>query len=219
MKEFQSTRPARGATARRIASISSGVFQSTRPVRGATRMSRTPGNRKMIFQSTRPARGATLLAWVGFLLIQNFNPRAPRGARRYRSLRYRFCFYYFNPRAPRGARLICIHFLFSRCLFQSTRPARGATNFSLPLSFKFLFQSTRPARGATLYGLLFAKLLSSFQSTRPARGATALPFRAYALVMNISIHAPREGRDMAAGLNPVLSAIFQSTRPARGATR
>ena len=34
----------------------------------------------------------------------------------------------------------------------------------------------------------------------------------------ISTHAPLAGRDMAAGLNPVLSAIFQLTRPLRGAT-
>ena len=59
--------------------------------------------------------------------------------------------------------------------------------------------------------------MSEFQSSRPLRGATRIS-TASPTAIPISILAPLAGRDMAAGLNPVLSAIFQSSRPLRGAT-
>ena len=56
------------------------------------------------------------------------------------------------------------------------------------------FQSTRPARGATVLQYLPHELVG-FQSTRPARGAT--PVLVTETVRDdISIHAPREGRDV-----------------------
>ena len=102
-------------------------------------------------------------------------------------------------------------------MFQSTRPAMGATsNTSVPLLLALFsihapregrdtnhwdsynrsnqFQSTRPARGAT--GSTTNRLASLlFQSTRPARGATF------------------------GGWGCAVAFVFQSTRPARGATR
>ena len=55
------------------------------------------------------------------------------------------------------------------------------------------FQSTRPARGATENGGTLASVLQ-FQSTRPARGATNCRPRA-SRILSVSIHAPRAGRD------------------------
>ncbi len=57
-------------------------------------------------------------------------------------------------------------------LFQSTPPARGATNQERRKRELFLFQSTPPARGATTvhYGV--------------------------ELVFDVSIHAPRAGGDL-----------------------
>ena len=56
-----------------------------------------------------------------------------------------------------------------------------------------LFQSTRPARGATIFAHA-GEVDDLFQSTRPARGATGDSI--YVLGgEGISIHAPREGRD------------------------
>ena len=80
-----------------------------------------------------------------------------------------------------------------QCSFQSTLPARGATDRVELKDRAFLFQSTLPARGATLE-LLKTAVYQSFQSTLPARGATLL-----------------EG-------NPGKQKLFQSTLPARGAT-
>ena len=102
----------------------------------------------------------------------------------------------FNPRAPRGARpLLPQPPHTAKIRFQSTRPARGATNNRWVSDLRRGFQSTRPARGATELSdflcqrqrnfnpraprgarlILFAVLLvfGLFQSTRPARGATA----------------------------------------------
>ena len=86
------------------------------------------------------------------------------------------------------------------------------------------FQSTRPARGATRAPQEQEKLPREFQSTRPARGATNRNLRGRYNVLDISIHAPREGRDGHRGLTYqqqetyTETCQFQSTRPARGAT-
>ena len=57
-----------------------------------------------------------------------------------------------------------------------------------------------------------------FQSTRPVKGATG--GHGYSNTMPlVSIHAPREGRDVPqVPINTWLGA-FQSTRPVKGATR
>ncbi len=176
-KVFQSTRPARGATvdvryykalilhfnprAPRGARLSDaaflprpGRFQSTRPARGATKIfRRTAAHSK--FQSTRPARGATPKTWYAYN-DDGISIHAPRegrdGARQFKTRRYQ----HFNPRAPRGARLaeFCMKNLGLK-IFQSTRPARGATMEASVLSSMFIkFQSTRPARGATRESLV-----------------------------------------------------------------
>ena len=95
-------------------------------------------------------------------------------------------------------------------IFQSTRPARGATSLlhracAARLHFNpraprgarprpgyifggwTLFQSTRPARGATSTTSSGSLATSAFQSTRPDRTRMGKG--------GISIHAPREGRD------------------------
>ena len=121
---FQSTRPLRGATsgwwtaaekaqnfnprapygARHCLTIRCSApaeFQSTRPLRGATG---AVGLTTPEFQSTRPLRGATAVRVPYLPGWQNFNPRAPY-----------------------GARLPCIDLILSPVGFQSTRPLRGAT--------------------------------------------------------------------------------------------
>ena len=103
VKLFQSTRPLRGATWTRALWPRRARFQSTRPLRGATTAT-APELEDVLFQSTRPLRGATapavaveapeeisihaplagrdtdVPAWAQDT-VQNFNPRAPCGAR------------------------------------------------------------------------------------------------------------------------------------------
>ena len=100
----------------------------------------------------------------------------------------------FNPRSPHGERRADVKLTLKQCSFQSTLPARGATDRVELKDRAFLFQSTLPARGATLE-LLKTAVYQSFQSTLPARGATP-PIRGF-----------------------VKALAFQPTLPARGATR
>ena len=126
-------------------------------------------------------------------------------------------------------------------VFQSTRPARGATKAYLQsraarrisihapregrdqananrFLVKIVFQSTRPARGATAHilRLLRRKGKISIHAPREGRDKCLLTFN---YKEAISIHAPREGRDCKFPARPVSISAFQSTRPARGATR
>ena len=56
----------------------------------------------------------------------------------------------FNPRAPCGARLSFHGLLGQLSTFQSTRPMRGATVPTDDSTVAGVFQSTRPMRGATI---------------------------------------------------------------------
>ena len=169
-----------------------------------------------LFQSARPTRGATRSPAVQLTGPDDFNPRAPRGAR---------------PLLAAGFPV--------RMPFQSTRPTRGATPdgrgdrrrqrisihaphagrdrvFPHPISGVTRFQSTRPTRGATLPVLLEPQQYT-FQSTRPTRGATPDVCNV-GMHFCISIHAPHAGRDLARGQRDSAPLLFQSTRPTRGAT-
>ena len=100
-------------------------------------------------------------------------------------------------------------------IFQSTRPARGATcRHATGVSLSILFQSTRPARGAT-FNRTSAYGDNVFQSTRPARGATIIILLPLT-TSNISIHAPREGRDVATACKITKKNNFNPRAP-RGA--
>ena len=124
-----------------------------------------------LFQSTPPARGATLCTAICAKLMDDFNPRPPRGGRRS----------WASPGRP-------------SITFQSTPPARGATTSVRKIRTRWIFQSTPPARGATQQSVPVAQHHSTFQSTPPARGATPSFSASFGLSL-ISIHAPREGGD------------------------
>ena len=79
-------------------------------------------------------------------------------------------------------------------VFQSTLPARGATDFRTDRHCAEGFQSTLPARGATV--------VNAFKTSR----------------FSISIHAPRTGSDADFRTDRHCAEGFQSTLPARGAT-
>ena len=102
---FQSTHPARGATARSGATcVYPGDFNPRTPRGVRHRLSWTP-SRQRVFQSTHPARGATVDDLQECLDSCDFNPRTPRGVRRWSF----------------GSLITC------PSEFQSTHPARGAT--------------------------------------------------------------------------------------------
>ena len=139
-------------------------------MRGATGRPLSPCADTLRFQSTRPMRGATVPVCDRRLcvVISIHAPHAGRDRCRRSDRRGK---YYFNPRAPCGARPRRLIRPTPRPTFQSTRPVRGATIFSPASVLLALFQSTRPVRGAT--------------SKKPITE----------LRCQISIHAPRAGRD------------------------
>ena len=105
--------------------------------------------------------------------LQGFNPRSPRGERHtlIAGITGRRS---FNPRSPRGERRPSLRAVRDMLWFQSTLPARGATAPSAAHHSPRMFQSTLPARGAT---------------SAKSRSAH---------ICEVSIHAPREGSDIAA---------------------
>jgi len=124
-------------------------------------------------------------------------------------------------------------------MFQSTRPARGATAEHLQGGLHRVVSihapragrdergervarevegfNPRAPRGARPHGTRKRRNPRRFQSTRPARGATIQPF-GNSRSRLVSIHAPRAGRDILIPSMSSPSMPFQSTRPARGAT-
>ena len=105
-------------------------FQSTPPARGATLSSPAYKHYLSRFQSTPPARGATRRLVFGcWMMMHDFNPRPPRGGRRW-SGRPDNLHLYFNPRPPRGGRLSTPSGSSSRSNF-NPRPPRGGRRCTL----------------------------------------------------------------------------------------
>ena len=100
----------------------------------------------------------------------------------------------FNPRSPHGERLLAAYGFRMAGVFQSTLPARGATDADVLFLCNVEFQSTLPARGATESETSFTPA-AKFQSTLPARGATDHAVKCADVECAISIHAPRTGSD------------------------
>ena len=164
-----------------------------RAPRGARPVNVDKKVRRVLFQSTRPARGATLQCSVDLAAL-GISIHAPREGRDPNPLRPQPKRKNFNPRAPRGARLYRLRILEGDLIFQSTRPARGATVFIFLFILFLYYFNPRAPRGARQKQRQPDQHGNEFQSTRPARGATGSNYQ-------------RE-----------TEAEFQSTRPARGAT-
>ena len=167
---FQSTRPCERDAVRSPWRQASSYFNPRAP-RGARLQLMGFAPVSALFQSTRPAWGATaeipnmaIAAWISI--------HAPRVGRDRLFLHRRRGRRDFNPRAPRGARRSSCSCRVGMELFQSTRPAWGAT-WRLPDTAYFVGISIHAPRvgrdGAKWHEYL---LLRQFQSTRPAWGAT-----------------------------------------------
>ena len=138
---------------------------------GARRCSASSADMTESFQSTRPMRGATLAVCRWALSRLNFNP----------------C-------APYGARLIAVLQQLLYVQFQSTRPVWGATPAFPQLQSAEGYFNPRAPYGARLAAVVSSAYAALFQSTRPVWGAT-VPKSIVLQPVDISIHAPRMGRD------------------------
>ena len=212
---FQSTRPARGATAANASAATDPYGFNPRAPHGARRLHalqdsaeisfnpRAPhGARRrysrevishILFQSTRPARGATPVALFAPVVIFCFNPRAPHGARRGWRGRYStWCC--FNPRVPHGARRDVFSYCYSIWLFQSTRPARGATPLGRLGFLAMPCFNPRAPHGARLWCKRSYTNTKCFNPRAP-HGARPKVADERSVSATVSIHAPRTGRD------------------------
>ena len=101
----------------------------------------------------------------------------------------------FNPRAPCGARRNGVRAAYMSARFQPTRPLRGATRFTrITLSALSAFQPTRPLRGATdMYSVSDDTVIISTHAPLAGRDHRGRSCRAYSW---ISTHAPLAGRDV-----------------------
>ena len=167
-----------------------------------------------------PLAGRDSVAGAAGPLYNDFNPRAPCGARhggeasdydkfqisthaplagrdQDRAPAYTTDKTFQPTRPLRGATLTFFLMRRPQNLFQPTRPLRGATVILWLTAKSYLFQPTRPLRGATPSGATVVVKGDLFQPTRPLRGATAIPTGAKAAQKRISTHAPLAGRDAA----------------------
>ena len=161
-----------------------------------------------------PREGGDGLCGQSSKVLQDFNPRPPRGGRRHatRTVEHHG---HFNPRPPRGGRPRHVEIVRHRLQYFNPRPPRGGR---LPELLRGVFGrvhfNPRPPRGGRRFPVGWPCSSILFQSTPPARGATTDPRQAVT-GMDISIHAPREGGDGRAASQAWRSSHF-NPRPPRG---
>ena len=192
--KFQSTLPARGATAtspRRSRPTSN--FNPRSP-HGERRSTPTTTGRSSSFQSTLPARGATSRAARASDCVRPFQSTLPaRGATH-------------GGMARRAGSLISIH-----------APRTGSDPCSSPSFLQAHYFNPRSPHGERLPLHAGNDFKSNFNPRSPhgeRRGERAETQMDSA----ISIHAPRTGSDPSLGARRNGRRPFQSTLPARGAT-
>ena len=147
----------------------------------------------MVFQSTRPARGATLPLALA-VTVTTISIHAPREGRDLLILEKRLFHRHFNPRAPRGARRFArflLELLQASISIHAPREGRdvneGAENQRDPISI----HAPREGRDDEIAAGIRWHYISIHA---PREGRDSLTSVLWGC-SKISIHAPREGRD------------------------
>ena len=195
--------------------MSENLFQSTLPARGATPPSNA-ATRASSISIHAPRTGSDLTLQSRGGKSADFNPRSPHGER---------------PAKESSSNLYKV--------FQSTLPARGATERPRPDYRLWRISIHAPRTGSDVRLFAMWTLTAHFNPRSP-HGERLYPPRPFIEIVKISIHAPRTGSDSATnasrfacwnfnprsphGERPVMADFhsfdsrFQSTLPARGAT-
>ena len=171
----------------------------------------------LAFQSTLPAREATTAAAMRPMPVANFNPRFPRGKR------------------PKWGAVTCLKLQISihasregsdesmdelkaiATKFQSTLPAREATNINRIVYNIYNFNPRFP-RGKRLAAAGLAVGLISISIHASREGSDVVMHYVMRHSVLISIHASREGSDLPWHQSLFSMGLFQSTLPAGEAT-
>ena len=153
-----------------------GVFQSTLPARGATAHSGKFRGAPEDFNprsphGERPPPPATTTVENAY-----FNPRSPHGERQRQQGLFR-AGGDFNPRSPHGERQLRRTNGGRWKPFQSTLPARGATQSARNTASVRRISIHAPRTGSDAQSAAEGLADPQFQSTLPARGATKMTKR------------------------------------------
>ena len=125
-------------------------FQPTRPLRGATESVPALATSDFLISTHAPLAGRDRGKGCTLLDSENFNPRAPCGARLQLKPQL-FDFLDFNPRAPCGARRFSNDGFTIKICISTHAPLAGRDRRDLIFCIiPFAFQPTRPLRGATV---------------------------------------------------------------------
>ena len=147
----------------------------------------------VVFQSTLPARGATYRV-ADERYSEEISIHAPRTGSDCAGRNGRTEQQDFNPRSPHGERPGPHSTNKNAISFQSTLPARGATQGRRRAREGLQISIHAPRTGSDRFLSVASSTTGAFQSTLPARGATRHQLPVF-LPQTISIHAPRTGSD------------------------
>ena len=124
------------------------TFQSTLPAKGATQGTRR-GCPIWGFQSTLPAKGATYMV-SGTLQVVNISIHAPSKGSDHEFARCNCGFAYFNPRSQQRERLLNLMCDAQCTAFQSTLPAKGATQLESMFFVAAKISIHAPSKGSDM---------------------------------------------------------------------
>ena len=127
-------------------------------------------------------------------MAKNISIHAPRTGSDMIAFLTLYPYHHFNPRSPHGERPLRRPHVHASHPFQSTLPARGATETINCYCMIMPFQSTLPARGATKPSATIPDDVDNFNPRSPHGERLLQLFDAFRN-LRISIHAPRTGSD------------------------
>ena len=191
-------------------------FQSTLPARGATGAAPNKTSCCRIFQSTLPARGATFVA-RRLLSVSSISIHAPRtGSDLLRRQPQTDGVLLISIHAPRTGSDAAINVTFQIVPISIHAPRTGSDCRTSGRSSRTVpFQSTLPARGATQYLQSILRRMPHFNPRSPhGERPDRLHWRRSR--EPISIHAPRTGSDVTANLDSILAYIISIHAPRTG---
>ena len=190
-------------------------FQSTLPARGATGL-RTTWTMRCRFQSTLPARGATPMRVRDrrMVCISIHAPRTGSDSHSLCTIRARR---HFNPRSPHGERHGDSFQRSQPYKFQSTLPARGATNLFFEAIRIIKISIHAPRTGSDGLGVTGFSLARNFNPRSPHGERPATDGNCTTIAKHFNPRSPH-GERLEHPPTYGVDCRFQSTLPARGAT-
>ena len=210
-------RPPRGGRRTSAFSCKSPLrFQSTPPARGATAAAFLLTKQQYYISIHAPREGGDSPEPRRQPFPTNFNPR-PREGGDAATVRGWATAAGISIHAPRVGGDGGVYRASVQINISIHAPREGGDLRPKTAVYSLWYFNPRPPRGGRLDEAEIDQWPISFQSTPPARGAT-LALQPSAQGIEISIHAPREGGDGDGGNRHRHQARFQSTPPAKGAT-